>query len=354
MIRSMYRGAQSPDSVSLDTLTAVQRGTSLRPERTAIAQAGLDLGLFAQRMSLAFTLYDERTTDLILPGVASASGVVEAMNAGTITNRGIQAAISAVPLSRGRFEWTTTATVTRNANRVESLGDTTSRVAIGPARWGVSLEARPGHSVGAIVGSRFYRHDITGELVLQDGLPLPAPDSAVLGHTDPKLFGGLSNTFRYRNVELSFLFDGQFGGKLFSATNMWGAYSGTLAETEFRPDTGLLVQGFDLVTGSANTVHVSTEDYYRALGGIAERWVYDASFVKLRELRIGASFRVPAISVFRNSRVEASLIGRNLAMWSKAPNIDPETVFSTSAYQGFDLAQVPRPRSFGFQLTVVP
>jgi hypothetical protein len=291
---------------------------------------------------------------LVVATAPNVDGSVEATNAGVLSNRGVQGTLTVIPYSGGAFEWTTNASFTRNSSKVESLGDTTTRIAMGPSRFGVRLEAVKGQPFGSIVGTRFQRDAATGQLILSNGLPLREPmDTTVLGSMQPNWFGGVSNTLRYRNVELSFLVDGQFGGSVFSATNMWGSVYGTLSETGFRPDTGLVIPGVDS-SGQVNTTHVSAEDYFHALGMIADRWVYSASFVKLRELRLGASFTVPNVAGLQNSRVEASLIGRNLAMWAKAPNIDPESVISSSSYQGFELGQPPRTRSFGVQITIVP
>jgi hypothetical protein len=100
-------------------------------------------------------------------------------------------------------------------------------------------------------------------------------------------------------------------------------------------------------------VHVSAEDYWHSLGAIGEQWVYDASFVKLREAR--ATVDVPLHSLgLHAQRLRLSLIGRNLAMWTNVPNIDPETVLSTSFLGGAELGQLPGVRSVGVQLTLTP
>jgi hypothetical protein len=135
---------------------------------------------------------------------------------------------------------------------------------------------------------------------------------------------------------------------------MWGSYAGVLKSTEFRPDTGLLIRGIDAETGQQNTVHVRAEDYWHSLYPIQEAWIYDASFIKLREARFG--FNIPQRFLrntgFHNAHV--SLVGRNLFLWTDAPNIDPETAFSATNVQGFEMGQMPTVRSFGFQLSVTP
>jgi hypothetical protein len=347
MIGSMYRGEQSSDEIALDTVVRVPRGSTVRPEITSIAQGGLDMWFARNRVGMSLTLYDERTTDLIVAGDTGATNVAG------LSNRGVQMALTLVPLDRFGVQLTTNVSLTRNNSKFDSNPDTLPSILIGPERWGVTLEALSGKPFPALVGSRFLRDEATGQLILKNGLPMPVYGE-VLGYSQPNWFGGISNTLRYRNLELSLLLDGQLGGSVFSATNLWGAVYGTLAETEFRPDTGVVIAGLDSATNTPNTTHVSTEDYYHALGGIAERWVYSASYLKLRELRLGASFNPPDVAGFQNSRVEVSLIGRNLAMWAKAPNIDPESVISSSSYQGFELGQPPRTRSVGLQVTIVP
>jgi hypothetical protein len=194
-------------------------------------------------------------------------------------------------------------------------------------------------------------------------VPLPEASSnkRVLGVYTPDWTGGINNTLRYRGVELGFLVDTRQGGKVYSTGNMWGSYAGILKSTEFRPDTGYLIQGLDLATCDddgancePNTRHVTAQSYFHSLYQIQEAWLYDASFVKLREARL--SFNVPQrlTNPLRVGSMRASIIGRNLMLWTDAPNIDPESAFSTANMQGIEMGQLPSARSIGFQLTVSP
>ena len=92
----------------------------------------------------------------------------------------------------------------------------------------------------------------------------------------------------------------------------------------------------------------------RALGNIGERWIYDASFVKLREARMSFALPLQFISPLRAQSVRLSIVGRNLALWTNAPNIDPETVLSTATYRGAEMGQLPTAKSVGFQLSLTP
>ena len=319
------------------------------PEVTTSLEAGANLHMLESRVGLDISLYSDRSENLLF---SSGGGFVRT---GALSNKGIEASLSLVPLRMANgLVWSVGATFGKNTNLVESLPDGPA-VKLAPSFGGASIEARNGSSLGVIVGNAFLR-DGTGQLILRDGHPLA--DSLggprVLGESVPTWIGGLNSSVRVRGIELNVLLDTHQGGRLFSASNMAGAYSGVLAETGFRPDTGLLINGLDVATGSRNTVHVSTEAYYHALGPITERWVYDASFVKLREAR--ASYTVPLqfISALRVQSLRASIIGRNLAMWTNAPNIDPETVLSTSTFRGAEMGQLPTAKSLGFQLSLTP
>jgi len=330
------------------------------PEVTTGYEAGASAGLFRSRLTVDATYYADRTENLLLPAFGAF------VRGGSITNNGIEVQMNAVPMRLSNIEWRIGGSFAQNTNKVESLGEPDvlpvnsqssglGRVVPLTARvGGVEIEAREGEALGVINGTRFLR-DASGALLLRNGHPLPdsVTGPVVLGNSAPSWTGGVSTGLKIWGLDLSVLFDIRQGGKIFSASNRAGAYAGNLAETSFRPDTGLLIAGTDVATGNANTVHVSAEDYWHSLGAIGERWVYDASFVKLREAR--ATVDVPLHSLgLHAQRLRLSLIGRNLALWTNVPNIDPESVLSTSFIGGAELGQLPGVRSVGVQLTLTP
>ena len=273
-----------------------------------------------------------------------------------MSNKGVEAQVTLVPVRSDRLQWDIGLSYGKNTNVVESLSPITTSLALGPTFRGVSLEARPGVALGAIVGTSELRN-AAGGLLLRNGLPLP--DSVVgprvLGVGQPDWIGGVHTGLRFGVLELSALFDIRRGGQVFSSSNMAAGYAGVSAETGFRPDTGLLIAGTDVATGGANAVHVTTEDYYHALGAIGGPWVYDASFVKLREARATISVPLHRFGAFSTQQLRVSVIGRNLALWTDAPNIDPETILSNSAVvRGTEMGQLPSVRSVGVQVTLTP
>lgn len=332
--------------------------SSLAPETTSSWEVGTSLqSKVGVNLDLAY--YSERRADqlLVLSLPASSGFTRTVVNGGELTNTGFEAQINA-PLLRSTsgLAWDVAGTYARNNNRVRSLYSGAESLPLGPSLWGLSIEAREGQPLGVLVGHRYLRETGSNALLLRDGHPLPDTVSGneVLGSTLPAWTAGITNTLRYKTLELSVLVDLRWGGKIFSATNLLGDYSGVLAETAFRPDTGLLVDGIDVATGKANTTHISTENYYHSLLPIQERWVYDASYARLREARLTLTLS-PRLAIFsRGGAARVSLIGRNLFLWSRAPNIDPETTLSTSSFQGAELGQLPATRSIGVQLTVTP
>jgi len=258
------------------------------------------------------TVYAERTSDVVLGIPGSTSGSVVASNIGVISNKGVEATVTLVPLRNPRgVDWTIEGRYAKNSNTVDELRTGSGVVSLTPSLYGVTVQARQGSALGALVGTA-YKRDASGALVLQSGLPVAESQARVLGVMSPDWTGSVTSTVRYWNFELSGLLDIHRGGSIFSATNLWGMSSGTFQETAFRPDTGIVIAGVDAVTGKSNTQHVSTEDYYHALRGIAEPWIYDASFVKLRDLRLTFALPLRSLPVMTAQSVRVSLIGRNL------------------------------------------
>jgi TonB-linked SusC/RagA family outer membrane protein len=332
---------------------------NLKPENTDAWEVGTELQTMGGRLGLDLTYYQKRTSNQILAAAVSpASGFRNTfVNAGVISNKGIEAQVTAIPvrLANG-FEWEASLNYGRNRNKVEELYGDLQTVELGPNHWGMTVEARLGQPYGAFFGVGYLR-DEDGQLLLANGLPQAEPSSQkrVLGVYTPDWTGGLNNTLRYRGLELGFLIDTRQGGQVYSTGNMWGSYAGILKSTEFRPDTGYLIVGIDEESGEPNTQHVTAQSYFHSLYGIQEAWLFDASFVKLREARL--SFNVP--QRFTNplrlpGSVRASIIGRNLMLWTDAPNIDPESAFSSANLQGIEMGQLPTARSIGFQLTIAP
>jgi TonB-linked SusC/RagA family outer membrane protein len=344
----------------LDTRLA---NPNLKPEITRSDEVGAELSLFDSRVSLDASFYSKSTKNQIFDvEISGASGFDKKwVNAGEISNKGIETLLTIIPIqSANGFNWTTTLNWAHNKSRVVDLAPDVETIVLGSGGFGdVVVEARKGEPYGAIRGYR-YQRDADGNILVEDGFPLRENSLSVLGNIQPKWTGGWANQFSFGNFSINTLLDARKGGKLYSVTNMFGEYAGVLAnsipgrENDWN-DPGVVVKGIDNVTGLPNTTAITAEEYYHNLFGYTERYVYDAGYVKLRELRL--SYNLPASWANRLMGAHGASIaftGRNLKMWTNVPNIDPEFAYSSRNDQGIEVNMSPNPRSLGFNLRITP
>ncbi len=344
---------------------------ALKPFSQVGKEVGIDVRFLDNRVGIDFTWYDQTTDDQILnTTISSASGFgSQVINAGSMKNSGVEMLLSTTPARSADFRWDLDINMAKNTNEVVSLsGDQTSLV-LGESRTrGNFITADVGEAFGTIKGRKYLRESVpndadgnadscnsTGRIVHDaSGLPVQTGNLCVLGNGTPDFIGGISNTLRYKNFTLRGLVDFSFGGDLFSVTNS-SAYGNGLhkATLEGRAAGSIVGDGVD-ENGAANTVAVDPQDYFgRIASQIGEEFVYDASFVKLRELQL--TYRLPS-RWFASSPIQlatVSLIGRNLwLIHSEIENVDPESNFTNDNVQGLEHSGVPQVRSFGFNINV--
>jgi TonB-linked SusC/RagA family outer membrane protein len=342
---------------------------NLKPENTDAWEVGTELGLLNDRVGLDLAYYKKTTRDEILAvPISPTSGFsYQYLNAGSIENHGIELQARLTPVKTRDFQWDMTVNYGRNRNKVTELYGNTQALVLG-TYWGVRVRAEKGQPYGNLFGSAYLRvqdraSPYYGQLILdENGLPQSDPILRNLGNYNPDWVGGVSNSFRWRNLDFSFLIDAHHGGQLYSTSNLWGRYTGVFASTlKGREvdwnDPGLVVRGVqDDGSGNytTNSTTVTAQDYNENLYYINEANVFDASFVKLREATLG--FTLPASTSRRLhvSNMRLSLTGHNLWLHSKVPNIDPETAFDASNVQGIEGEQLPTPRSIGLTISVTP
>ena len=330
----------------------------LRPEKTTAWEVGTDLGFFDERMGFVLTYYNRSTSDQIMPvQVSRASGFTSrVLNAGTVRNRGVELLFKANPIRSGGFNWDMTVNWSKNNSEVTELFGDLETLVLG-TYWSMNIEARKGEPYGVMYGNGYLRDDQGRLLLTAGGMPQRDPERRILGNYNPDWNGGIANRFSLGAFDLSVLVDGQRGGDIFSVTNWFGEYAGVLKSTlrgreiDFC-DPGIIVNGI-LPDGSTNTsVAVCPEDYFGRNYGINEASIDDASYVKLREVRLAYQLPTKWVSWTGFSAGSFSLIGRNLALWSNIENIDPETAFDASNVQGIEFGQFPSVRSWGFSLSL--
>jgi len=331
----------------------------LKPQFTSSLEFGGDFRFFKNLVSLDLTYYSSSTTDQILTAPVSGATGYNTMkiNAGEITNKGIEAQLGVTifkPENPKKFGWEMDFNFAKNVNKVVSLTPGVENYVIG-TDWAMKVIAQPGRPFGDLYGYDYLR-DPNGNIINRDGVPVQG-DLKVLGNYQPDWTGGVSGGFSFYNFTLNFLVDFHMGGEIYSMTTTWGRYSGVLDETLLGRDGGIVGEGvkevFDAngkLTGYVpNDVVVTAEAYNHAafVNTIQAGSVFDASYIKLRELRLAYTFKFSKT----NKELTIALIGRNLALlYSRVPHIDPETSFGNSNLQGIEYGQLPSTKSLGFNI----
>jgi TonB-linked SusC/RagA family outer membrane protein len=358
-------------NATLFSLPNTKNNPNLKPERTKSAEIGLEMAFFQNRFGLDVTYYDTKSVDQIFPvAVSTATGYSNKyVNAGTIRNRGVELSVFATPIKTKDFSWTINLNFTSNRNKVLALYDSSKNLQINQSslQGGVSINATLGEPYGTIQGKTWNRYQPTGEkLVGANGYySITSTTNNVIGNINPDWIGGIYNTFKYKNLSLGFLIDVRKGGDVFSLDLYYGMATGLYPETVGNNDLGNpkrapLASGGGLIVpgvtadGKANTKRVDNTSYgyYGYVYNPAAAFVYDASYVKLRELNFTYSFPQSLISktkVFKG--IDLSVIGRNLWIIHKnLPYSDPEENLSAGNVQGYQSGAYPTTRSLGVNL----
>jgi TonB-linked SusC/RagA family outer membrane protein len=345
----------------------------LKPELTESLEFGAELGFLDNRLGLDVTYYTEETRDQIMPVQLSATTgyTSQMLNAGTVSNKGWEVLVRGTPVATSSFRWESTLTWSKNDSEVVDLAPGVSALEITQRDWwGAQLYARKGEPLGQLVGSDF-RRDPDGNIIVSASAGVPLwDDNQVIGNVNPDWRAGLSNEFSYGGARLSVLFDMRQGGQVYSVTNAFGRLAGILEETvdgrcgggypACDATTGIVYPGVNQVVTGTDTTYVENTTVVDA----ETLWLYnyfveasnleDASYIKLREVTLSYSLPDSWIGRWGVDAVDVSLVGRNLALWTDARHIDPETSLEATNVQGFEFGQMPSARSFGINVTVRP
>jgi len=335
-----------------------QYNPNLKAETVTGIEFGIDAKMFGNRLRFSATYYDQQSADLLVPiQVTAATGFTNVWdNIADMSNKGYELQLGGTVIKKEDFSFDIDVNFAKNNNEVTSLGDLDTYVLGG--QWGISLEAKPGQPYGTLIGRDFQRTE-KGQVIYQDGLPLVDSTPQAVGNIAPDWTGGASFSFRYKNFDFSTLIDAKIGGDVHSMTYAWGRYAGTLSETMEGRETGLVGVGV-MSDGNGgyvpNDVLVTAKAYNQRSfsNGVESSSVFDASYVKLRQISIGYSLPKEFIKNSVVKSLKISVVGRNLAiLYKRAPHIDPETGFSASnGNQGQEFGQYPSARNIGFNINM--
>lgn len=375
-VTDTYRIVTPFDGNPQATVFGTKNNPNLKPERTNSQELGLEMAFLKNRVGFDVSYYQTKTFDQILPVTVSvATGYTSKyLNAGTIQNRGVELSVNGTPLQTKDFSWRTTVNWTRNRNKVTELfrdatGQQATNLQLATFQGGVTLNATLGQPYGTLRGSNFVYYGDTGQpIVNANGRYAISPTAnEVIGNVNPDWIGGVNNSFRYKNFNLSFLIDVRKGGSVFSLDRYYGLATGLYPETAGLNDLGNpsrnpISQGGGVImpgvtaTGAPNTVRVSNSNYgtFGYVYNPAGAFVYDASYVKLREAVIGYSLpRTLMAKLGPVKGIDLSLIGRNLWIIHKnLPYADPEEGLSSGNFQGYQSGAYPTVRTFTFNAKI--
>lgn len=353
----------------LQSISTTLNNPDLKPEQTRSIEAGSELQFLNNRLGLDFTWYRSDSYDLITSvSLSTSSGYSKRyMNAGHIRNSGIEIILTGNPVSRPNFKWNMTVNYAKNNSRVIKISDESPSVAILTSS-NVTLNLEEGRPYGIMRGRVWKRDDQGRKLVSSDGQPIVSDNMQEMGCVEPKWTGSFINSFNIYGVTINFQIDARFGGVLYSGTWNRATTAGVVADTYAgREDyyvssvilgesTNKATRGFqwdDAYFEDGTKCEMYVNPRYR-YGSWDERSVFDASYIKLRELAVG--YNIPR-RVLKNSlvsNVRLSFIGRNLAiLYQKTPKgIDPEAAVSSGNAQGIEYGAMPPVSSFGFDVKI--
>ena len=339
--------------------------SELKPESTTNYEFGADLRFLKDRIRFDFTYYNAITKDQIisLPIPISSGYEQQVVNGGKVKSTGVEIIAGFTPIKTSNFKWNTTFNFAKNKATIEELPQADGRLTLAYSRiydsanQTVWFQVEEGGQIGDIYGTGYLKNE-NGQFIIDDnGNYIADNNLQKLGNYNPDFTLGWSNDFNYKNWSASFLFDWRQGGEIVSRTSALGNVGGQLAETEYRPEDGIIAEGVTQ-SGAPNTVAITAESYYRQFydRNHEENNVYDASYLKLRQFSVGYNFKLKEgfLGLKEGGDIAVSLIGKNLFVITENPHFDPEqlAVQGNGFVSGVEDMSYATSRSFGLKASL--
>ncbi|PQJ74976.1 SusC/RagA family TonB-linked outer membrane protein [Polaribacter gangjinensis] len=325
---------------------------------------GTELKLFNNKVDLDVTYFSRK--DKNLPSRVSLDGSTgftqTFLNSGQQTSSGIEIGVNFSPIKSEDFEWNVYSNFSTLKRKVDAIADGVDVNVLSESWRGIQLQERVGEEWGAIYG-RAFRRDADGNMILSStGNPL-YDTNQYLGNVLPDFTGGLSNNIRYKNFNLGFDIDFQSGGKVFSVTRMFNNYSGLGIETvglnnlgnpvrdAVADGGGVLIEGVDATTGLPASYNVEAQTYWGRLFALHERWLYDASYVKLRTVRLDYDLPAKLLEKTPFKKLNLGVFANNVwLIHSAIPGLDPSEIETANGVNWTEGGQLPNVRTIGINV----
>ncbi len=358
------------------TLSDILANPDIEPSFAKALEMGIDVRFLNNRIGAEFTYYHQKNENQIIqldvPGSSGFSATT--VNAGLIENKGFELSLNGSPVKSNFFTWNTSVNFARNRSMVKKLAagiDVYQLDANTYSSVSIFLQARVNEPFGSLVGQAYLRDPKTG-MILLDAANMPLVETNHnFGSVVPKFTGGFQNSFKIWKIDLAAMIDFQSGGQFFSWTKMLAIKSGQAEETAAMNDKGFNVRdaiangggfkitGISQASGQEVTAYIDARSYFRNTIGtkIYEEWLFDASYIKLREISLGYTLPVGLLSKTKFIKTaKVALIARNPAMiWQKAPKgLEPsELSYGSGSISWLEKGEFQTVRSYGinFNLT---
>lgn len=334
---------------------------NLKPQNTISYEAGIDLRMFKNILELSYTYSRQNVKDQIfgVPLAGSTGYEQRIMNGGRIHTDTHEVLATVNIIQKRDWDWSVNANFTKMDNYVDELAPGVESIFLGGFVT-PQVRAGKGDKFPVIYGQSFQK-DAQGRTLVDEqqflengkenpyyGMPMAgAPE--VIGKVSPNFILGFGTSLRWKDIQLRATFDYKNGGQMYSGTNGLMRLYGTSGVTSDR-ETPFTYDGY-LSNGQKNTIvrggandKGAYETLYSSALDIDEAYIYESDFVKLREINI--QYKIKAYKTFT---IGLNVFARNIFIWSKLPNLDPESSQGNTNMGGaFERFSLPQTSSYGF------
>ncbi len=342
-------------SVSGFRLSTRSGSLNLKPERTQSYEIGAELGFLRNRITLDATYFVQESKDQITPiPVSNSTGFSSFVaNAGVVENKGLELLLNAKIVDNPDFQWSATLNFTRMRGTVTTMPEGINEIVF--QNDFIVSKIQQGSRLGDLWGYPYKRKN--GQLLVDiNGYPYTTFDTLkVVGNALPDWFGGITNTFNYKGISLSFLIEIRQGGDAFD-TGMRNRFrNGVDIRTENR-NQEVVFNGVT-ETGQPNTkaVFLDRDNFYNNVAryaSVSDVLLQKTSWVRLRNVSLSYSLPESVLSktLIKNLRLTAT--GNNLLLFTPFMGFDPEAIQNGAGSNAFGYVgqTIPAVRNFTFSL----
>ena len=344
---------------------------NLVAEFTTSKEGGFELGFFNNRLSFDFSVYENVSDKQITaPRLSYATGAILGyINSGKIRNRGFELMVKGTPIKQQNFSWDISANISKNRGKLISLPAGQDVFYLSDT-W-LTDYARAQYNLGSsllsIAGLNYLRNN-AGQILINpaNGLPVKDTNFTFIGDRTPDFTAGITNSFTYKNFNLSFLLDIKVGGDIYNATEEY-LYIRGLSKLSLDRETPRIIEGVfrDGLENTANptknnvvVIPYITTTYYSSSFNTADFIQKDVNWVRLKDITL--SYNFPK-ALFAKSRVIKNagvfFTGTDLLMITNYNGVDPQTSGLSAAAgglggNGIDYGSAGQPRGFNFGLKI--